>query len=389
MTSPLVVRAAALAALSLASTSSALGQGVADVWIGTGRSRLSRSVTSRGIYTCSLDAKTGRLGAPRLAAEIETPGFLALHPRGHTLYAVGRVAKAHVVAAYEIERDENARPKLRLRNVQPIGDGGAAHVAVHPSGRMLMTAQYGGGSVACFALDAYGRLEKRTLLVEHEGASGVVARRQKKPHPHWVGFSPGGKFAFVPDLGCDAVLCYAVDLEAARIKKHGRVPMPPGSGPRHMVFHPRFPRAYVLGELTLAITVCDVDAESALLKPAITVPTLLPEEVAGLRFMSASEIRVHPNGRFVYSANRGHDSISVFEVEKEGRGLRRVDLEHCRGATPRNFGISPDGRWLLAAGQDSHTLASFAIDSETGALHFARSIEHVPAPICVLVQARD
>lgn len=377
-------------ALSVAALASAQAPAQTfDVWLGTSRGRPASGVVSEGIYACTLDAKTGRLGKPRLAAKIDAPGFLALHPRGDRLYAVGRRERRGVVATYAIRRAEGAPPKLEPREALPIGKGVGTHLAVDARGRTRVTAQYGAGSVACIALGEGGALAERTQVFEHEGGSGVVARRQERPHPHWVGFFPDQRYVFVPDLGLDAVVAYAFDSERGRLARHKSFAMPAGSGPRHMKFHPTLPRAYVLGELTLAITVCAYDRASGALEPIQTVPTVDAADLKRERFKSASEIRVHPSGRFVYSANRGHDSISVFAVDAESGKLTRVEIEPCRGATPRNFALDPTGRFLLVAGQDSHTLASFSIDQETGALRYTRSIVHVPAPICVVVARRD
>ena len=196
-----------------------------DVYFGTG------GQGSKGIYAAVLDTQTGKLGEAGLVAEIGSPGFLALHPDGHSLYAVGTDDEP-VVAAYRIEQEGG----LVLRNTTPIGDGGGAHISVHPSGAFLLTAQYGGGSVALFPIAPDGSVQPRAQLIEHSGGSGVVAARQDKPHPHWTGYSPDGRFAFVPDLGLDQVVIYRVNEEAPSIEYHGVAQTVPGGGPRHMRF---------------------------------------------------------------------------------------------------------------------------------------------------------
>ncbi|MEK6235289.1 MAG: lactonase family protein [Planctomycetales bacterium] len=349
-----------------------------DVWIGT-----SRSKASKGIYHCKLNTGTGRISSVELAAEAEGPGFLAMHPKGNHLYAVcSRNGKPSVVA-YAIEKD-GRKSSLKLLNALEIGDGGAAHVAVDPTGRTLLTAQYGGGSVAVFSLQEDGSLNKRMQIVEHQGGSKVVERRQESPHPHWTGFSPDNRFAFVPDLGLDEVVIYKLDVAASKIERAGVGKAPPGGGPRHMKFHTSGKWAYVLNELALSVTVFDYDAKTGAMTAKQTVNAVPPEQLAKEKFKSASEIRVHPNGRFVYSANRGHDTITVYQVNPTTGELTVIEREHVRGATPRNFNLDPSGRWLLAAGQDSHTLASFEIDSKTGELTYNRSVVNVPSPICVL-----
>lgn len=349
-----------------------------DVWIGTSSAR-----PSKGIYYCRLDANTGRLTDPVLAAEMGGPGFLAMHPKGKHLYAVGAVDGKPSVAAFAISHhgDHSA---LSLVNSLEIGDGGAAHVSVDRTGQTLLTAQYGGGSVAAFALNPDGSLKERTQLVEHQGGSGSVSGRQEAPHPHWTGFSPDNRFAFVPDLGLDQVVIYRVDVETARLTPHGIGQLPAGAGPRHMKFHTNGRWIYVLNELDLSITRFDYDAQEGTMTPRETLPTVPKEQLIKEPFKSASEIRVHPSGQFVYSANRGHDTVTAFRVDQETGALTVLEREPVRGATPRNFNLDPSGRWLLAAGQNSHTLASFAVDPQTGELSYTGTNVTAPSAICVL-----
>ena len=350
-----------------------------DVWIGT-----SRAKPSRGIYHATLDTESGRVSETQLAAEVSGPGFLAMHPKGTHLYAVGSLDGVPSVIAYAIKR--NGDGKLELVNSLEIGDGGAAHVAIDRTGKCLLTAQYGGGSVAAFSVAADGSLERRTALIKHQGGSGVVASRQKSSHAHWAGFSPDNRFAFVPDLGLDKVVIYQCDVEKAGLASSGFGEVPPGGGPRHMKFHTNGKWIYVLNELALSVTVFDYDAQSGKMTAKQTIPTVPPEQLAKEKFKSASEIRVHPSGRFVYSANRGHDTITAFRVNSDSGELSVIEVEPVRGATPRNFNIDPTGRWLLAAGQDSHTLASFEIDQESGELTYNRNVVRAPAAICVLFE---
>ncbi len=351
-----------------------------DVWIGT-----SARKPSEGIYHCLLDTGSGKLSEPELAAEISGPGFLALHPDQHHLYAVGKLDGVPSVVAYRIVH-EGKNNSLQLDNSLPIGDGTAAHVAVDPTGQMLLTAQYGGGSVAAFSLKPDGSLNAATELIKHEGGSRAVPGRQDAPHAHWVGFSPDNRFAFVPDLGLDKVVIYKIDPQNAKLTPHGYGEVPAGGGPRHMKFHPNGKIIYVLNELALSVTVFDYDTKNGTMLAKQTIPTIAPELLQKELFKSASEIRVHPSGKFVYSANRGHDTITAFRVDQANGELSVIEVEPVRGATPRNFNLDPSGRWLLAAGQDSHTLAAFAVDTDTGELTYNRSNVTAPSAICVLFQ---
>ena len=349
-----------------------------DIWLGTGRAKVSK-----GIYHCLLNTKTGKLTDPELMAEVSGPGFLAMHPNGERLYAVGTLNEVPSVIAYEIRKD-GSKVALQYENSVPIGDGGAAHVAVNRSGSVLLTAQYGGGSVAIYRLDQEGRLLEQTGLIQHEGGSGVVENRQTTPHAHWVGFSPDQRFAFVPDLGLDQVVIYKVDEDQGSLAPHGVANVPPGGGPRHMKFHPNGRWIYVLNELALSVTVFDYDSQSGQMTAKQTLASVPAEQLVREKFASASEVRVHPNGRFLYSANRGHDTITVYQIHQETGELTVVEREHIRGATPRNFNLDPTATWLIAAGQDSNTLASFEVDQGDGRLIYNRSCVNAPNPICVL-----
>tara|TARA_R110002049_G_scaffold72490_6_gene187346 strand:- start:22665 stop:23816 length:1152 start_codon:yes stop_codon:yes gene_type:complete len=351
-----------------------------DVWLGT-----SRSKQSKGIYHCMLNQETGKLSESSLVAEISGPGFIAKHPAQDVIYAVGSLDGVASVAAYRITGRQK-KASLKLINSLPIGDGGAAHVSVHPSGNMLLTAQYGGGSTAAFSLAGDGALKKQTALIKHQGGSKVVPGRQDAPHAHWTGFSPDNRFAFVPDLGLDQVVIYKVDEANASIAEHGSAQAPAGGGPRHMKFHPNGKWAYVLNELSLSVSVYDYDAKTAAMTPKQTIPAVPISDLAKELFKSSSEIRIHPGGNFAYSANRGHDTITVYRINPTDGMLTVVELENVRGATPRNFNLDPTGKWLLAGGQDSNTLASFAVDKETGELTYNRSIINTPSPICVMFE---
>jgi len=347
---------------------------VLKVYFGTGGN------ASKGIYHASFDVEKGRLSQAKLSAEIGSPGFLALHPDQQKLYAVGRVEGEAVVAGYRIAPSG----ALTQFTVSPIGDGGGTHVAVHPSGRFLLTAQYGGGSTALFPLDRVGKLGT-SVVTEHEGGSRVVSGRQDTPHPHWCGYSPDGRFAFVPDLGLDGIVIYRVDQAGPAITKHGFAASVPGGGPRHMRFSVDGKFIYLLNELALSVTSFAYDPATGTTAQRSTTPSLSEAVKAKETFNSAAEILVHPNGRFIYSSNRGHDSVTAYQADPATGRLTVTEVEPIRGAWPRNINLDPSGRWLLAAGAHSNTVSVHAIDQVTGELTYQRQgIRNVPGPICVL-----
>jgi 6-phosphogluconolactonase len=333
-----------------------------------------------GIYRARFDTVNGRLSKAERAAELASPGFLALHPDGDKLYAVAGFEGGPGVAGYRIGKDGGLEPIDRA----PTGDGGGAHVAVHPSGRFLLTAQYGGGSVALFPLDRDGKLGKAHLS-RHEGGSRVFEKRQESPHPHYCGFSPDGRFALVPDLGLDKVVIYKVDAGAPSIVTHGFAEALPGAGPRHLKFSADGKFIYLLNELSLSVTTFAWDAGNGTVRRMETVPSLSEETKAKEAFNSAAEIVIHPGGRFVYSSNRGHDTVTAYLVDPAGGALEVIQVQPVRGAFPRNINLTPCGGWLLAAGADSNTISVHRVNPETGVLTYqTKSVINVPAPICIL-----
>jgi 6-phosphogluconolactonase len=339
---------------------------------------------AKGIYRATFDPKTGKLTAAELAAEVGNPGFLALHPDGSKLYAVAGVAGVPSAVGYRI----GATGALEVINSAPTTDGGGAHIAVHPSGKFLLTAQYGGGSTALFPLDADGRLGT-AQVTKHQGGSRVAPGRQEKPHAHMCAFSPDGRFALVPDLGMDAIVVYRINLETPAITMHGVIASTPGGGPRHMKFSPDGKFIYLLNELALSVTSYAWDAAAGTAKLLGTVPALSEAVKAKEAFNSAAEILVNAGGTTVYSSNRGHDTVTVYRADPATAALQVVQVQPVRGAFPRNIALSPDGGWLLAAGADSNTVAVHRVDPATGELtYLTKGVINVPAPICILFVKR-
>lgn len=347
-----------------------------NVYFGTGGGE------AKGIYHALLNTESGVLGPARLAAEVGAPGFLVFHPDRSKLYAVANPGGEASVVAYEI----GPYGALIQLNSERIPDGAAAHLAVHPSGKFLLTAQYGGGSVALFPLDRDGRVLPSRQVFEHEGASGVHPERQARPHPHWVGFSPDGRFAFVPDLGLDQIVIYQLQSDQASLKPVGAAEAIPGGGPRHMKFSVDGRHIFLINELSLSVSTFTYDAEEGSAELVATTPTLSEAMKVTAESNSGSEILVHPNGQYVYAANRGHDSVTGFQIDPETGHLYVVDNEPIRGAWPRHINMDAGGRWLLAGGARSDSVTVFAIDPSTGALTFQEgSTVEVPSPICILI----
>ncbi|MEC7542121.1 MAG: lactonase family protein [Verrucomicrobiota bacterium] len=335
---------------------------------------------AEGIYQATFNPANGKFTPAELAAKIGSPGFLALHPNGKILYSIGRWEDGSGALGYHIQK--NGALEEFTRMICP--DGGGCHISVHPSGKFLLTAQYGGGSVALFPLDGNGKLGEPTVI-EHTGGSKVVDRRQDSPHPHWTGFSPDGNYALIPDLGLDQIVIYKVDSSKPAISPHGVGQSVPGGGPRHMRFSTDGKFVYLLNELSLSVTTFAWDDQNGQAKRLSTTPAISEKVKAGESFNSAAEILVHPNGQFLYSSNRGHDSVSVYQTNPKTGKLKVVQVQPVRGAFPRNINLTPSADWLLAAGADSNTIAAHRIDRESGKLTYQRgSVITVPSPICIL-----
>ncbi|MEM9586944.1 MAG: lactonase family protein, partial [Planctomycetota bacterium] len=282
-----------------------------DVFFGT---TTPRNGLSQGIYHAGFDTERGKFSQPTLAAKMSGCGFLALHPNGNVLYSTGSPDGGAEITAFRVS-GKPGELTLTMIGSQPTSDGGAAHLTVDRTGKLLLSAQYGGGSTSIYPLAEDGAIAAPGKPHEHSelatpAGSGVVPRRQDAPHAHWCGTSPDNRFAFVPDLGMDKVVIWKIDAKSPSLKHHGFGVCPPGGGPRHMKFSPDGKTIYVLNELSLSVTRFAYDAASGSMTALQTLPVLSEAVKAKETFNSASEIRVHPSGRFVYSANRGNDSIT-------------------------------------------------------------------------------
>lgn len=335
-----------------------------------------------GIRVFRLDSATGSLAPVFVAGNAPEASFLALHPNGRTLYAVHELSEFEgecqgAVSAYAVDA---ATGTLALLNRRGTGGASPCHVSVHPSGRMALVANYAGGGVAAFQLEADGRLDARTGLIRHEG-KGKDPDRQEGPHAHCFLPHPSGRWALAADLGLDRVLAYRIDLSGSALEP-GPAPavLPAGTGPRHLAFHPDGRIAYLVNELEPRLSVFDFDDVSGRLRWIQDAP-LLPEGAAGRSY--GAEVQVHPSGRFLYVSNRGHDSVAVFALDESGRASPSGHVP-SGGRFPRHFGMDASGSFLAVANQKSGSLAVFRIDPATGALAGAGGDLAIASPVCAV-----
>ncbi|MBU0714520.1 MAG: lactonase family protein [Verrucomicrobia bacterium] len=340
---------------------------------------------SKGIYTCRLDTSTGILSTPELATETVNPSFLAIHPDRRHLYAVGESGvfgggKTGAVSAFAIDQ---VTGKLTLLNCQSTGGLGPCHVNVDLTGKCVLAANYTSGSCASLPVRDDGSLGEIGSFIQHEGSS-INPSRQTGPHAHSINLSPDNRFAFVADLGLDKLMIYKLDPARAALIPNNPpfAKVPPGSGPRHMAFHPDGRFAYVINEMLCTVTAFSYEAGQGALKKIQTFSTL-PKGVSVQPGYSTAEVLVHPRGKFLYGSNRGHDTIAVFAIDQSNGTLRLIQNESTQGKMPRSFGIDPTGAWLLAANQDTGNVVVFSVNPKTGKLKPTGQIVEVGVPVCV------
>jgi len=338
---------------------------------------------SKGIYVCRLDEATGKLSSPELAAETKSPSFLAIHPNGRFLYAVGEMSnfggtQSGAVSAFSLEP---ASGKLTLLNQQASGGAGPCHLAVDHEGRSVLVANYGSGSVAALPIQRDGSLGAASAMIQHEGSS-VNPQRQAGPHAHFITTDASNHYVLACDLGLDKVLMYRLDAAKGSLVANdsASVSVKAGSGPRHLAFSPDGHFAYVINEMSSTLSAFAYDSGRGVLKELQTVSTL-PSGFKGDN--SCAEVQVHAAGKFVYASNRGHDSIAIFAIHPTTGKLTLVEHQPTKGRTPRHFGIDPTGTWLLAENQGSDNIVVFRVDSRSGRLQPTGQVVEVGAPVCV------
>lgn len=340
---------------------------------------------TEGIYALRFDPATGALSPIGIVAQVLNPSFLARSPDAQTLYAVSESSGMGSVLAYRVDADTGG---LTLLNQQSTGGAGPAYVSTDQTGRWVLVANYGGGSVALLPVEEDGRLGEATDVVQHEG-SGPNAERQEGPHAHYIRTGPDNRYAYAADLGIDRVRIYMLDTENGSLTTAAvqEAETAPGAGPRHLDFHPNGRYAYLMNELDATVTAFSYDAETGALTPIQTLSSL-PEDFEG--FNKSADIHVHPSGRWLYASNRGDfDSIAIFTID-EATGQLTVAGHQQEGIRwPRNFAIDPSGRYMLVANRQANEVRVFEIHAETGQLTPTEYRAEMPEPTNVTFMDTD
>jgi 6-phosphogluconolactonase len=345
------------------------------VYVGT----YTTKTESKGINAFRFDAATGKMTAAHVAAESPDPSFVAVHPNGKYLYAVNEAGKSSTVSAFTIDA---ANEKLTLLNQLPALGEDPCYISFDRTGKYLFVANYSSGNIAVFPILADGKLGEHTAVVQNAGTLGPNKERQEGPHAHWIEASPDNRLLLVADLGLDEVLLYRFDAATGSVTPNqpAFVRLKAGAGPRHIAFHPNGKFVFVAGEVDSTVTSFSFNAKKGALKQIATLSTL-PASYSGRN--DVAEIAVHPNGKFLYVSNRGHDSIAVFTIDRSKGTLGFVANVPTGGKEPRHFAIDPIGKFLLAENQFSDNIVAFQIDVRTGKLTPTGEVISVPSPVCL------
>jgi len=336
-----------------------------------------------GVYLVRMNRRSGKLRQVGAVDVGENPSFLSIHPNGRVLYAVNEVEKYNgkasgVVSAFAIARDTGA---LTRQNEQPSEGAAPCFVSVDRSGRVVLVANYNGGSIALLPIKADGSLAPAASVVHHTG-TGPNTERQGAPHAHSIIVDHSNRFVLSADLGADRVFVYRLDLDGKSLRhvEGGDAIMRAGAGPRHLAFHTTLPLVFVTNELDSTVATLRFDAESGKLSP-LDARSTLPAGWTGTNY--PADIHVAPSGRTLYVSNRGHNSIAVFSVAEKTGAIALEQVVSTGGAWPRNFSLDPPGRWLLVANQKSDSVVVFARDQESGRLTPTRQRIALPSPVCL------
>jgi 6-phosphogluconolactonase len=335
------------------------------------------------IHAFRLDAATGELKPMHRTTGVQNPFFLAVSRDHKFLYSIHSETfggkEPEQVAAYAIE---GRTGRLNLLNRQSSRGSASCYLDIDASGRTLVVANYSTGSVTSLPVNNDGSLGEAMSFFQHTGSS-VNPERQKGPHAHCFVISPDNRFAFAADLGLDQVLGYRLDAATAKLAPNQPpfAKTPAGSGPRHLTFHPNGKYVYVINELKNSVTMFDYAADSGALTERQTISTL-PGDFSGTSY--CADLKVSPNGRFLYGTNRGHDSIVMFAVAEDGR-LTLIGIEPSRGKGPQNLAIAAHGTLLLCANMPGNNVAVFRIDTQSGRLNLTGEPTAITSPSCIRI----
>ncbi len=335
-----------------------------------------------GIHAFSFDSVKGSLKPLHRTTEIQHPFFLSVSPDKRFLYAIDAEKfggdEDEKVAAFALE---GRTGRMKRLNEQTARGAASCYLDADATGKSVLVANYNSGSVASLPVKDDGSLGEVVSFFQHSGSS-VDTQRQKGPNAHSIVVSPDNHFALAADLGIDKIMIYRLDAATAKLTPNEPQPfakLTPGSGPRHITFHPNGRLVYVINELANTITVFDWSAAGGTLKEKQTIATL-PADFTGKSY--TADLEITPDGKFLYGTNRGHDSLAFYSIAEDGM-LNLIRIEPSLGKGPQNLLITPDGKWLLCANMPGNNVVVFKIDAMSGAIAAHGEPVEVPMAACI------
>jgi 6-phosphogluconolactonase len=338
---------------------------------------------ARGIVRAGLAADGSAIEPAGPVTPFADPSWVVRSPDGRRVYAVSEAAEGQV-AAFTPGAGNGAGAEsapLGLLSLRATGGTEPCHASLVGGGTHLAVANYSTGSLSVHPIGADGEVGAQSQSVQHVG-TGPDGGRQAGPHAHMVTEDPAGRYVLAVDLGADSIFGYTLDPQAGTLTQVAQSRFRPGFGPRHLVFHPDGELVYVIGELGFAVATCRYDAATGELSVLGEVP-VLEDGVPGEDFPSG--IRIAPDGRFLYTANRGRDTLCVFSLVADPAKPELVATVPTGAAWPRDIALSPDGALLLSANQHGDCVTVFRLDPETGIPQPTGARLAVPAPTCLVM----
>ena len=339
----------------------------------------TKSGKSEGIYVYEFDSKTGKANYKNKAVGLTNPSYLAISNNEEKVYAVCEAAAGKgLVAAFDFDKKTGT---LKLLNTQSSIGNGPCYVSTDKDNKHIFLANYGGGSATAIALNPDGSLSEQNQFIQYQGSS-ANKDRQSAPHAHSTVLSPDEKYLLISDLGTDRINLLTITTDTANPLKEAKTPFintQPGSGPRHFDFHPNGKFGYSIQELNGNVGVYKYSKGSLKLLQNISG---LPENYKGRIW--AADIHVSPDGKFLYASNRDDlNDLAIFSIDSKTGKLKLAGRQATLGRAPRNFAITPDGGFLLAANQSSDLVVIFRRDKSTGLLTDTGERIEVGAPVCL------
>jgi 6-phosphogluconolactonase (cycloisomerase 2 family) len=334
-----------------------------------------RGGRGNGITVYKVDRRTGAFRPVQRVSQLENPSFLTVSQDGRHLYAV-HGDRTHATS-FLVDRDTG---KLTVLNRQPTGGYNPVRLALDPTGRFLVVANYTTDSVCALPVKSDGSLGPYSKLTAVGGELGPHKTQQRGMYPHDIPLDPQGRFFYVPCKGGDCVISYRLDTQRRQLVETSRVAARPGAGPRHIAFHPRRPLAYVLNELDSTITTYRQDGKTGKLTPLHVVRSTPADFTA---YSTGAEIAVDRAGRHAYVTNRGHDSVGVFAIDPRAGTLSPKQFVPTKGGVPRFFCFDPDERFLYVANQGGHSIIAYRVGRD-GKLSSTAVRLRVGSPACIV-----